>query len=165
MPKENEKKIKWEVKDSSIGLLEVQELEKEINLEFPSEYCEYVMAASHMFTELEGNFDNFFYEDDVDVSLKIVPQPYGEEQKYIRELLKDNYILVEEKYIPFGEFDEDGYLCIDLINNNEIVLLPFDECVGFTKRNQFETEQLHIFYKFDDFIKCFFGKEKHKIED
>ena len=123
------------------------------------------MATSHMFTELEGKFDNFFFEDDVDVSLKIVPQPQGEELKYIRELLKENYILVREKYIPLGEFDEDGYLCIDLMNNNEIVWIPFGDCFGFTTREQFETEQLHIFYNFSDFIKCFFGKEKHEIEE
>lgn len=162
---ENGKCADWELKDSLLDLSAVHVLEQEVQLEFPSEYCEYIMAAAHMFTELEGKFDNFFFEDDVDVVLKIVPQPQGKELKYIREMLKENFILVKEKYLPLGEFDEDGYLCIDLMHKNEIVWIPFEDCVGFTTREQFETEQLHIFYKFDDFIKCFFGKEKHEIED
>ena len=80
-------------------------------------------------------------------------------------MLKENEIIVQQKYLPLGEFDEDGYLCIDLKNNNEIVWLPFENCVGFTKREEFEEEQLHIFNDLDDFIKCFFGKEKYVIEE
>ena len=73
------------------------------------------MTAAHQFTVLKGNFDNFFFEDDVDVELKIVPQPYHEELKYIREMLKENMILVRQSYLPIGEFDDGSGFTIDYI--------------------------------------------------
>lgn len=163
--KERKDNTGWSLEDSSIEEGDVKKLEEELQITFPKKYCEYIMAAAHRFTTLVGKFDNFFFEDDVDIEIKIVPQPYGEELKYIRKMLKENEIIVQQKYLPLGEFDEDGYLCIDLKNNNEIVWLPFENCVGFTKREEFEEEQLHIFDDLDDFIKCFFGKEKYVIEE
>lgn len=163
--KEGEDTTGWTIENSSIDDVDVKNLEKELQITFPDQYCKYIMTAAHKFTTLVGKFDNFFFEDDVDVKINIVPQPYGEELKYIRKMLKDNEIIVQQKYLPLGEFDEDGYLCIDLKNDNEIVWLPFENCVGFTKREEFEEEQLHILDDLDDFIKCFFGKEKYVIED
>lgn len=52
-----------------------------------------------------------------------------------------------------------------LKGNNEIVWIPFENCIGFTEREQFEQEQISIFHEFDDYIKCFFGGEKYIIED
>ena len=155
----------WKVMESTLTEQDIEKLEKEFDLMFPEEYKNYLMAAAHMFTNLTGNFDNFFFEDNVNVLLKILPQPYKAELKYIKENFINNKILVKEGYIPLGEFDEDGYLCIDLKNSDEIVWLPFENCIGFTSRKEFEQEQLHIFSYFSDYIKCFFGKETHMVED
>ena len=155
----------WNLEDSSLDESAVKDLEAEFQIHFPKDYCEYIMAAAHRFTVLDATLDNFFFEDDVEVELKIVPQPYKDELKYIRELLKENEILVGQNYLPLGEFEEDGYLCIDLEDDNKIVWIPFENCVGFCERKQFEEEQLPMFDGLDDFIKCFFGKEKYVIED
>lgn len=163
--KENIDTAVWNLESSSLNDVDIKKMEEEIHIVFPKEYRAYIMTAAHQFTVLKGNFDNFFLEDDVDVELKIVPQPYHEELKYIREMLKENMILVRQSYLPIGEFDEDGYLCIDLKGNNEIVWIPFENCIGFTEREQFEQEQISIFHEFDDYIKCFFGGAKYIIED
>lgn len=155
----------WKLMESSVTEQDIKDLEKEFDLKFSEEYKNYLMAASHMFVNLTGNFDNFCFENDVDISLKIVPQPYKEELEYIKALFINNKILVKEGYIPLGEFDENGYLCIDSKNNDDIVWIPFENCVGFTSREEFEQEQLHIFCHFSDYIKCFFGKETHIVED
>lgn len=154
----------WKLCESSITEQDICELEKEFNITLPQDYKNYLMVSAHMFTTLTGNFDNFCYDNDVDIELIIPPQPYKAELMYIKELYKNNAVLVNAGYIPLGQFDEDGWLCIDLENDNELVWVPFECCVGFTKREEFETEQLHIFYQFADYITCFFEGKTHEIE-
>lgn len=156
----------WKFMESSLTEHDVQELEKELQITLPEDYKNYITTAAHMFCELEGNLDNFLFEDDVDIMFTIVPQPYKEELKYIKELLKGNEILLAAGYLPLGDFDNGGgYLCMDLENDNQIVWLPHEECIGFTAREEFEEEQMLIFPEFSSLISCFFGGETYEIED
>lgn len=155
----------WKVFDSTLDVGNIEELEKTFNLKLPIDYCNYILAASHMFNRLVGNFNNFLFEDNVDIILEIPPQPYKDELKYIREMLNENRLIVELGYLPLGIFDDSGYLCMDLQNKNQIVWLPFDFCIGLTLRKEFEKEQVLIFNNLDEYIKCFFGHETHNIEE
>ena len=115
IPSVMREKNTWKVVDSTLTVAEIKELENGLQMEFPKSYKDYLMASAHLFEKLIGKFDNFFFEDDVDIVLKIQPQPYGEELKYVHEMLEENIILVRENYLPLGIFDDNGYLCIDLI--------------------------------------------------
>lgn len=165
IPSEMQADGAWSVMDSTLAKEDLADLERQFNLKLPREYCDYIMAAAHMFTELTGNFNNFLFEDDVDVVMQIPPQPYKEELKYIKEMIEENSLLVGLGYLPIGTFDSDGYLYIDLENQNRLVWLPFDNCVGFTTREEFESEEVLIFETLDEYIKCFFGGETYTIPD
>ena len=58
-----------------------------------------------------------------------------------------------------------GKWYMDLENNNRIVWIPYEDCIGFTKREEFEEEQIKIFNNLSEYMKCFFGKHTHVIED
>ena len=165
IPTEMKEGNSWKLMDSTLTAKDIEELEKDFNLTLPEEYKEYIMAASHMFGCLAGNLDNFLFEDDVDVTLKVIPQPYKAELKYIKVYFENLDVLLKAGYIPLGEFEEDGCLYMDLENNNRIVWIPYEDCIGFTKREEFEEEQIKIFNNLSEYMKCFFGKHTHVIED
>ena len=165
IPSEMQGDGSWSVMDSTLNQKALAELEKQFDLKLPEEYCDYIMAAAHLFTEITGNFDNFLFEDDVDVIMQIPPQPYKEELKYIKAMFEENSLLVGLGYLPIGTFDDDGYLCVDTENQNRLVWLPFNNCVGFTTREEFESEEMPIFETLEEYIKCFFGGETYTIQD
>jgi hypothetical protein len=138
-------------------------LSKELNIILPEEYINFIGSCAHAYTRLSGKLDNFLYEDDVDVELIICPQILGKELEQIKECLEENKFIISLGYIPIGIFNDNGYLYIDLKKENKIVWLPFENCVGLTTYEEFDSEGFIIFNNLEELMECFFMGKKFTL--
>lgn len=165
IPEEMQEGDSWKVVPTTVTEADIDDFEKKVNIKLTSEYRKFIGSCAHLFTHLSGKLDNFLYEDDVDVDLEIMPQPYGNELSYLLVDMMENNLMTSLGYIPLGVFNDNGYLYIDTNKENKIVWLPFDNCIGFTTYEEFDNEGFVIFEDFEEFMRCFFLKEVHEVKD
>ncbi len=165
IPEKMIKNGQWIVLESTVREEQLEALEKEFNIQFPKEYKEFIGTCAHAFSCLEGKLDNFLFEDDVDVQLEIIPQYYGKELSLLYQDLKENSLVISLGYIPIGVFNDDGYLYIDTRKQNKIVWLPFEDCVGFTTYDEFDSEGFVIFENLYELMDCFFLGKTYTVKD
>lgn len=165
IPNEMIKNGKWVVLDSTATETDIDSLENELKTKFPVDYRNYIGTCAHAFSCLIGNFDNFLFDDDVDIELTIPMQRVGHEIQDIKEFLLENSVLIQCGYIPIGLFNDNGYICIDTKRENEIRWLPYKNCVGFDSYDEFNEESLPVFKSFEEYMNCYFLGIKHEIED
>lgn len=165
IPNEMIKNGEWVVLDSTATETDIDSLENELKIKFPVDYRVYIGTCAHAFSCLSGKFDNFLFDDDVDIELTIPMQRYGHEIQDIKEFLLENSVLIQCGYIPIGIFNDNGYICIDTKRENEIRWLPYDNCVGFDSYEEFNEESLPMFKNFEEYMNCYFLGTKHEIED
>ena len=165
LPSEMISDEKWIVLDSTVTEDDINQLEDEFGIKFPLDYRNYIGSCAHAFSCMIGYFDNFLFDDDVEVELIIPTQRYGNEIKDIKEFLLENHVLVQCGYIPIGLFNDNGYMCIDTRRENEIRWLPYENCVDFEMYDEFNEESLPVFKNFEEYINCYFCGDKHEIED
>lgn len=163
------KKRKCNVTKSTVTLDDVRKLEKKYNIKMPQEYIDFISVAAHDISSLKGVIDNFLAEDDVHVELEIPTQPLNNELSEIDELFSRCESYLNAGYIPIGDLDETGFLCIDTCMDG-IFMKRFDYewCMDFTTREEFESDGIMVFDCFEDFISCFFEGKKYdatKCED
>ena len=165
IPHEMIKNGEWVVLDSTAIETDIDSLENELKIKFPVDYRVYIGTCAHAFSCLSGKFDNFLFEDDVDIELTIPMQRFGHEIQDIKDFLIENSILIQCGYIPIGIFNDNGYICIDTERENEIRWLPYENCVGFDSYEEFNEESLPVFKSFEEYMNCYFMGTKHEIED
>ncbi len=165
LPSEMIRNDKWIVLDTTANETDIERLESELKIKFPIDYRNYIGTCAHAFSCLIGTFDNFLFDDDIDIELIIPIQRYGREIQDIKDFLIENKVLVQCGYIPIGLFNDNGYMCIDTKRENEIRWLPYENCVGFSSYDEFNEESLPIFKHFKEYMDCYFLGTKHEIED
>ena len=165
LPSEMIRDDRWIVLDTTAKETDIDRLESELKIKFPMDYRNYIGTCAHAFSCLIGKFDNFLFDDDVDIELTIPIQRYGREIQDIKEFLKENSVLIECGYIPIGIFNDNGYICIDTKRENEIRWLPYENCVDFDSYNDFNEESLPVFKNFEEYMNCYFLGIKHEIQD
>lgn len=135
----------------------------------PQEYVDFISAAAHDISMLNGVMDNFHAEDDVFVELEIPIQPLNNELSEIDELFSRCEVYLNAGYIPIGDLDETGFLCIDTCMEGIFIKwFDYERCMEFTTRKEFESRGIMVFDCFEDFMSCFFEGKKYdaaKCED
>ena len=84
IPNEMIKNGEWVVLDSTATETDIDSLENELKIKFPVDYRIYIGTCAHAFSCLSGSFDNFLFDDDVDIELIIPMQRYGHEIQDIK---------------------------------------------------------------------------------
>ncbi|MHC1686064.1 MAG: SMI1/KNR4 family protein [Clostridiaceae bacterium] len=152
---------KWILLESNVSEDDIFKLEKKFKVKIPSMYKAFISAYSHFFEELEGIFDNFYDEDDVEVFVDIIPQPSNMPLSRIERVFEELRELIDLGYIPIGDFNGQGPLCIDILNSNKLVWLNHEEYYKCETREEVEKISVLIFNSFNEFMECFFGGVTH----
>jgi len=131
--------VEWKIIPSKINELEIRDLEKEYNIQFPDIYKAYLLSYCHLGLSIKIG--------DRHVFLPEIPSDYP--LKEIKSQLNNWRPLVNAGFIPFGEY-EDGWgpVCFDAKSKNndysiiwfeheELFSNDFEECANFEilKRN------------------------------
>lgn len=106
------KKRKYNIGKSSVTAGKVKELEKKHKIMMPEEYINFISAASHNISALNGVIDNFCFEDGVKIKLEIPTQPFNNELLGISELFSNPSCgrYLQAGYIPIGFFEDEAYI-------------------------------------------------------
>lgn len=152
------------ISESTVTPEQVNALEQKYHLKMPQEYREFISAAAHEITLLNGTIDNIHCEDDVEVELEIPAQPLNQELSELDELFSGCERYINAGYIPLGEMDGAYLLCLDS-KADGIMIKYFDHeyCLDqdFAAREEFESDAMVLFDRFEDFISCFFEGRKY----
>lgn len=155
---------RWKLMESNVTEEDIFELERSYNIKLPSIYKAFISSYFHMFEELEGVFNDFYYNDDSKVYATIIPQPSHAPLLGIKEVFEECRELIELGYIPIGEFNGWGPLCFDVFNDYKLAWFDREEYYDCEEREQLEELGEIIFDNFEDFIECFFGGIKYKCK-
>ena len=82
------------ISESTVTPEQINTLEQKYHLKMPQEYKDFISAAAHNITTLNGLMDDLYCEDDVEVELEIPAQPLNNELSEIDELFSGS-----ERYI------------------------------------------------------------------
>lgn len=149
----------WELMDSTVDDEDIRRLEKKFNITFPRLYKEFISSYAHLITILTCKVDNDFFEDE-DVILEIPVQPYQKELDDIYTILEGSSVLLEAGYLPIGECNTYGILCIDLVANDEsemkIIFFDHEDICECTTREELEEVGYATFDNFKQLLGYFF---------
>lgn len=152
------------ISESTVTPEQINTLEQKYHLKMPQEYKDFISAAAHNITTLNGLMDDLYCEDDVEVELEIPAQPLNNELSEIDELFSGSERYIHAGYLPLGEMDGAYLLCLDT-GMDGIFIKYFDHewCLDhdFTTREEFESDGIMVFDRFEDFISCFFEGKKY----
>lgn len=162
-------KMNWRYIKSSVTTTQIKDIEKKYNIVFPSIYKDFISVYAHFINKVQGKLDNFLFEEDVDVVLEIPEQPYGAELQKLELLLESNEKYLYAGFLPIGEFQYCGLMCIDIFGNDEdtmkIMWFDHEDCCECESREELEDEGAIVFDNFKLLLKCFFLKEKYDCKN
>ncbi|MBU3134609.1 SMI1/KNR4 family protein [Clostridium gasigenes] len=160
--KDNSNPEKWILMESNVSEADIFKLEKKFNIKLPSIYKAFISSYFHMFEELDGIFDDFYDEDDREVSVNIIPQPSDKSLLGIEGVFEECRELIDFGYIPIGDFNDCGPLCFDIVNNDKLIWLDHEDYYKCETREELEKIAIPIFNNFKEFMECFFCGITHK---
>lgn len=158
------KRENTQYRKSSIKKENIEKLQNKYNVTFPSIYIDFISLYAHEMTELQGNLDNYLFEDDVDVILEIPPQPYQKELEMIELLYESHIKLLNCGYLPIGEFDGYNLLYLDL-QSGKIYFIDEDDYYECDEKEQIAENSFILFNDFTQLLECFFLKKTHVCEE
>lgn len=152
----------WKLVESEVKEEDINKLEKTFNIKLPSLYKAFLSTYYHMLQELTGTLDNYLFEDDVEVYIELISQPSDNPLLQLKTVWGEFDDILEFGYIPIGDFNKCGPLCIDIFNDNILVWLDHEEYYNCESREELEDLALPIFSDFKGFMECFFCGKKYE---
>jgi len=152
----NEGWVKWKILDSNLSESEIDRLENEYKIKFPTLFRAYLTTKFHLFDEV-GN-------DECSIFLPPVPidNPLGE----IRRFIKGWNFLIKGGFIPFGYYGDGwGAICFDtrnLTDKDDFPVVWFDdELINENmETNLIESQRTLIFNSFEELMTEMFSNGK-----
>lgn len=145
---------------SSLSEENIKGLQEKYGVEFPQIYRDFISVYAHPITELQGNLDNYLFEDDVDVILEIPEQPYENELEKIELLFESNEKLLSWGYLPIGEFDGYNLLYLEL-QSGKLFFIDEEDYYECETKEEAEDKSILVFDNFEQLLECFFLKKTH----
>ena len=162
---DEERKNYWKLVEMQVEDNNIDKIETDFNIKLPDIFKAFISTYCHVFERLSGKFDNYFGDSDVNVCVDISPQLTSEPLEEIRNVLEQFDELVAMGYIPFGDLNGIGPLCIDMNANFNVVWFDHELYYRCKTREEYEELEVIIFDDFYQFLDCFFAGKKHTISN
>lgn len=131
----------------------------------PSIYKCFITSYYHIIEEVSGVFDNYNDEDDREISVSLIPQLSNNPFGMILHIYEECEELLKFGYIPFGDFNGQGSICIDTLDSDRIVWFDYEEYYKCKERREFEEISIELFSGLKDFLICFFEQKRYNFEN
>lgn len=158
---------KWRYCETSLTEEELVDFENRHQITLPNTYKMYLTSFGHLLNKLYGRLDGYFGEE-LEALVYIPPQPYGSELKYVDEIYSECEILVKNGYLPLGDFNSWGPLCIDISKSEEeemkVLYFDHEEYGPCNSREELEQIGIVLFANFTEFLECFFEGKTHDCD-